>query len=373
MNGHGAWDRLAFADVDEPMPGADECLVQVHAAALGPRDLDILAGDRRLGMRVELPLVLGHEISGTILRVGPSVTRLRAGDAIMARLCALRLGALAQRCVVKESAAALKPTTLSFEEAAGVPYAALTALACVRDALDLRRTETLLVHVDAGMVGAWAIQFAKEVGAKVVVLAPQGGGALARQLGADVILDASQSTLEAMTMPIDAVLDTLGAEALASALRAVKSGGRVVSVAGVPAFANVIGGKDASEKAQERASESGLEEKQAPWHERLRFWHANRATRALAASRGVTHSFVFVRPDATQLADVAAGIDGGRYVAPTERVYEFHRAIEALRYLALGKAQGKVVVSMPIGWRQAGAVRAEGGQSGVHKGRRTRA
>ena len=166
IDGYGGSDRLQVREVAAPEPKAGEVLVRVRAAGVNPVDWKLRRGMLRPVLRLRFPFVLGCDAAGEVERVGPGVTRFRPGDAVSAFLSPGSGGGYAQYAVVKEIHAALKPSSLSFPEAAALPVAGLTALQALRDLGRLRPGGSALVHGAAGGVGHLAVQVARALGAR---------------------------------------------------------------------------------------------------------------------------------------------------------------------------------------------------------------
>src|SRR5256885_810021 len=162
---------LRQADVPEPVVGEHDVLVQVQAAGLNPLDEKIRAGDFKQILPYKLPLVLGNEVAGTVLRVGTAVRPFKPGDEVYARPDVGRIGTFAERIAVAEADLALKPTSISMEEAGSLPLAALTAWKALVERGRVRPGQKVLIHAGAGGVGSIAIQLAAHLGASVATTA----------------------------------------------------------------------------------------------------------------------------------------------------------------------------------------------------------
>ena len=211
-------------DVPTPSAGAKEVLVQVHAAGLNPVDFKIREGKLKVIRRFPLPAVMGNEIAGVVESVGRGVTRFSVGDRVYARLDKDNMGGLAEQAVVHEDHLAKMPASLSFESAAAVPLAALTALQALRDELRLQKGQRVFISGGAGGVGTFAIQIAKHFGATVATTASPRGEALVRRLGADMVIDYTRERFEEVLHDYDAAFDLLGGDDLARSFSVVKRG-----------------------------------------------------------------------------------------------------------------------------------------------------
>ena len=314
--------------VPAPSAGHKEVLVQVHAAGLNPVDFKIREGKLKVIRRFPLPAVMGNEIAGVVESVGSGVTRFAVGDRVYARLDKDNMGGLAEQAVVHEDDLAKMPASLTFEAAAAVPLAALTAMQALRDEIRLGKGQRVFISGGAGGVGTFAIQIAKHLGATVATTASPRGEALVRRLGADVVIDYTRERFEDVLHDYDAAFDLLGGESLARTFSVVKRGGTVVSVAGVP-------------EPQTARRDLGRGSALAAL-----FWAASFGTRRTAARYGVHYRFLFMHPSGSDLEAVAALIDAKKIEVVVDRIFPFAQAKEALAYLEGGRAKGKVVVSM---------------------------
>ena len=167
IDGYGKGDAVRIAEIPVPDVGATDLLVRVHAASVNPVDIKTRDGKLRTLLKYRFPLVLGNDLSGVVVGVGPGVTRFKVGDAVYSRVDVNRLGAFAELAAVREGAAALKPTNVSFEEAASLPLVALTAWQALVEIGRLGAGQRVLIHAGSGGVGSVAIQLARHLGATV--------------------------------------------------------------------------------------------------------------------------------------------------------------------------------------------------------------
>jgi NADPH:quinone reductase-like Zn-dependent oxidoreductase len=227
-------DVLGVEEVETPVPGPGEVLIRVRAAAANALDIHFMRGKpriARLAMGIRGPKLTrpGVDVAGIVEAVGEGVT-LKPGDAVFG---ACR-GAFAEYALTKENRLASKPPTLSFEEAAALPVAGLTALQGLRDKGRLQAGETVLVNGAGGGIGTFAIQIARAMGAQVTAVCSRGKGNLVRSLGADAVLDYAQEDFTAGGRRYDMIFDVASPHGFARNRRALRPGGRVV-VAGMTA------------------------------------------------------------------------------------------------------------------------------------------
>ena len=223
----GGIDRIVVRDLPKPTPGPGEVLVRVRAAAMNPLDCKLREGTFRLIFRVKPPFVLGFDVAGEVEAVGPGVTRLRVGDAVFGELS--RPGAHAEHAVGGEELLLPKPSRLSFEEAAAVPAAALSALQLLRDHARLREGQRVLLNGAGGGIGTFAIQIARAWGARVTAVASARNQALLRELGADECLDYAREDFAGREAAFDAILDLVPNRSFPQCRRALAPGGTYVT------------------------------------------------------------------------------------------------------------------------------------------------
>ena len=321
---YGGPDALALVERDEPAVGADDVLIAVRAASLNPLDFKIRDGKVKLVLRVPLPIALGCDVAGVVERVGANVTRFSAGDEVYARLEKDRMGGLADKVAAHERVVATKPAKASFEEAAAIPLAGLTALQALREAAQLERGQHVLIHAGAGGVGSLAIQIAKQLGLEVTTTTSTKNVDFVRELGADHVVDYTQHA--PLPTNVDAVFDSLGGASELASLAATKRGGTVVGIGGLPdgAFARAW----------------------LPAFARPVIWFMTLRRGRAAARAGVKFRYLFMRPDGEQLAELARWIDDGKLRAILHRTYRLDEFRDAFVELERGRARGKIVVTI---------------------------
>ena len=325
---YGGLDNVAFADLPRPVPGPGELLVRVHAVGLNPIDTLIPRGDFKPILKLRLPATVGSDLAGVVAEVGSGVTRFKVGDAVYASIFDTPHGSLAEFAIVPERAAALKPASLDFVQAASIPMVGLTAWQAMHERMQLRPGQKVFIPAGSGGIGTFAIQLARHLGARVGTTTSTANVALVRSLGADEVVDYTQQPFEDVLRDYDAVLGTVRGDGLEKALRIVKPGSRVVSLVGPPdaAFARARG---------------------MHFMLTLVFGLLSRKIIGLARRRGASYAFHFVRPDGGQLAQIGALLEAGSIRPVIDRVFPFMEAKQALAYLAQGRARGKVVVQLP--------------------------
>ncbi|WP_421377335.1 NADP-dependent oxidoreductase [Paraburkholderia sp. DD10] len=324
---YGKSPDIGFAEVPRPTLKPDELLVQVHAAGVNPIDNVVPTGIFKPVLRFQLPATLGSDLAGVVTEVGSRVTRFRPGDAVFASIFDLGTGSIAEFAVVPESAAAMKPANLDFVQAASIPMVGLTSWQALKERANLRAAQKVFIPAGSGGIGTFAIQLAKHLGAKVGTTTSTGNVELVRSLGADEVVDYRKQEFENVLHGYDAVLGTVRGDALEKAIPILKPRGTVVSL---------VGPLDVAFARARRAN----------FFLTFVFGLMSRKIMRVAKKREVTYSFLFVRPDGDQLAQIGKLLEAERIRPVIDKVFPFEQAKEALEYLAQGRSRGKVVVEM---------------------------
>jgi NADPH:quinone reductase-like Zn-dependent oxidoreductase len=327
LDRYGSAERVRAGDVPDPELREDDVLVQIHAAGVNHLDSRIRSGEFKLILPYRLPLVLGHDVAGVVIRVGSRVRRFKPGDEVYARPADGRIGSFAELIAINENDVAIKPKALTMEEAASIPLVGLTAWQALVERAHLRKGQRVLIHAGSGGVGTFAIQLAKHVGATVATTTSTANLDLVRSLGADVAIDYKKEDFAHVLRDYDVVLHSLDKVTLEKSLRVLKPGGQLISISGPPdaAFARGIG---------------------ASWVLRGIMGFLSHSIRAKARRRQATYSFLFMKANGGQLTEIANLIDAGVIRPVVDRVFPFASTKEALAYVEAGRAKGKVVVSL---------------------------
>ncbi|HET7203382.1 MAG TPA: NAD(P)-dependent alcohol dehydrogenase [Steroidobacteraceae bacterium] len=316
---YGTSEVLQLTTVRRPVPGEHQVLIEVYAAAVNPLDWHYMRGTPYI-MRLEAGLfspkdpTLGVDVSGRVRAVGAKVTRFKPGDDVFGT----GPGAFAQFVLASEQKIVHKPANLSFEQAAAVPVAALTALQGLRDKGELRRGQRVLINGASGGVGTFAVQIARTMGAHVTGVCSGRNAALVRSLGADQVVDYTQQDFTRGGQRYDLVLDLVGNRDLLDLRRVLKSNGRLVLIGG--------GGPN-----------DGL-------------WLGP----VLKTLRGVVlDPFIeqeiesmLARINVQDLAYLAGLLRTGKVVAVIDRRYPLEQVPAAIDYLERGRARGKVIIEV---------------------------
>lgn len=307
IDGYGGADRLEIREVEKPAPGPGQLLVRVRAASVNPLDWKMRSGRMRY-LKPGRPLILGYDLAGEVEAIGAEVSHFAPGDAVYAY--SPQGGAHAEYALVAEEAAAPKPASLSFEEAAAVPLAALTALQALRNQGELAEGERLLVNGGAGGVGHFAVQIGKALGARVVAVASGRNQDFLREIGADRGIDYIQEDFTKDEETYHVVFDAAGTASFRECDLILEDGGVYVTTS----FALEI-------VVQGAVSLVG------------RLFGPVRHARA-----------VVVRPSGQNLAFLGRLIDTGRLRPHITEVFRLERIADAHVYSEEGHVRGKLVV-----------------------------
>jgi NADPH:quinone reductase-like Zn-dependent oxidoreductase len=313
--------NLKFEDVEKPAPADDQLLVRVRAASVNPLDWHYVEGTpyvmRAMGVGLRKPkeTQLGVDFAGTVEAVGKNVTKFKPGDEVFGG----RTGAFADYVCVRESrAVALKPGNISFEQAASVPIAAITALQALRDKGQLQPGQKVLINGASGGVGTFAVQIAKSYGADATGVCSTRNLDLVRSLGADHVIDYTKEDFTKTDQRYDLILDNVGNRSLSECRRVLKPKGILVLVGG--------GG----------ANEQGLIGPMA------------KPIKAMLLSPFVSQKIGMILAELNHddLAFLAGLMESGKVKPVIDRTYKLSDVPEAIKYVEQGHARGKVVVSV---------------------------
>ncbi len=327
LDRYGSKVALRAGELPDPDVREDEVLVQVHAAGVNLLDSKIRSGAFKLILPYRAPFVLGHDVAGVVVRVGGRVKHFKPGDEVYARPADHRIGTFAELIAVQEQDVALKPKTLTMEEAASLPLVGLTAWQALVERGQLKRGQKVFIQAGSGGVGTFAIQLAKHLGAAVATTTSTSNVELVRSLGADVVVDYKKEDFETKLSGYDLVLHSQDGKALGKSLRVLRTGGRLVSISGPPdpEFAEEIG---------------------ATWFVKLVTRLLSFGARRKAKSLETRFSFLFMKASGDQLQRIAALVDAGVVRPVLDKVFPFHATNEALAYVETGRARGKVVIKV---------------------------
>ena len=324
---YGKKGGVRLGEMPEPELRDDEVLVQVHAAGVNLLDTKIKSGEFKLILPYRLPLILGHDVAGVVVRVGPLVKRFKPGDEVYSRPDDFRIGAFAERIAIKEDSLAIKPNALTMEEAASIPLVGLTAWQALIEKAQIKKGQKVFIQAGSGGVGTFAIQLAKHLGAFVATTTSTANVDWVKGLGADLVIDYKKDDFENILHGYDVVLNSQDGKTLEKSLSVLKPGGKLISISGPPdpAFAEEIG---------------------TPWFVKQIMRLLSAGIRRKAKHHKVSFSFLFMKANGSQLREITTLIDSGAIRPVVDRVFPFESTPEAINYVETGRAKGKVVVKM---------------------------
>lgn len=316
---YGSADVLKLEDIEKPTPKAHEVLVKIHAAGVNTLDWRMMRATPFLA-RLENGVFgpknhkLGADIAGRVEAVGSAVTRFKVGDAVYGDVWLNGLGGFAEYVCAREDGIVLKPAQLSFEEAAAIPIAALTALQGLRDIGGIHAGQTVLINGASGGVGTFAVQLAKAFGAQVTGVSSTRNLDMVRSLGADHVIDYTREDFTQNGQNYDLIYCVVGNHSISEYKRALTPKGRAVIVGMTTLrllFEHLILGPMRSKTDGQRVGMMGT-----------------------------------VKPNASDLAFMNDLINAGKITPVIDRCYPLAQTAEAIRYLETGRARGKVVLTI---------------------------
>jgi len=313
---YGSSRVLALRDLEMPVIGDDGVLVQVRASSVNAMDWHLIRGRPYLarlmtGVRAPKRAVPGSDVAGVVAAIGTGVTELRPGDEVFGA----RAGAFAEYVAGRERNFVVKPANLSFEQAAAIPIAAITALQALRDKGQVQAGQHVLILGAGGGVGTFAVQLAKAYGAEVTAATRTSNLDMVRSIGADEVIDYTRENATRSGRQYDLILDVGGYESIGDLSRTVAPGGTVV----------LVGAGNANSLA------IVLQLLAVALRSRLR----GQRMQSLLAS--------VTRADLLVLGELAAA---GKIAPVIDRTYPLREAAEAVRYVETGQVRGKVVITV---------------------------
>ncbi len=313
-------DSLKFAEVDKPQISDSEILIAVKAAALNPIDYKIVLGYLKEILPLDLPAGIGYDVSGEVVEVGSGVKDFKAGDEVYSRVPQEYMGTVAEFVAVDSKVVAHRPENVTFDEAASLPLIGLTAIQAL-EKVDLKKDDRILIHAGSGGVGSFAVQYAKAKGAIVYTTTSSTNVEWVEALGADRVIDYKNEDYKEVANNLDIVFDTLGGDYTFEAFDIIKKGGKVTTIAGSPDV--------------ESAKQMGIENYELP--EKLN---------KLIEEKSAKYRHTWMQPNAGQLKEIKAMVEDRTIRPIIDLIYPFEDAVKAFEYLATGRAQGKVIVSL---------------------------
>ncbi len=317
---YGTADVLRFEDIEKPTPADDEVLVRVRAAASNPFDWHFMRGTPYImrlsaGLRKPKDIRLGVDFAGTVEAVGRNVTRFKPGDDVFGG----RTGAFAEYVTVPEDrGVALKPANVTFEQAASVAIAAITALQALRDRARAQPGQRILINGASGGVGTFAVQIAKSFGAHVTGVCSTRNVEMVRSIGADQVIDYTRADYTRTGQRYDVILDNVGNRSLSDNRRALNPDGKYV----------LIGGGGPNDRKWIGPLPSLI--------------------KALVLSPFVSQEMGMFLSEMKQedLAILGDLMQAGKVTPVIDRRYTLSEVPAAIRYLEQGRARGKVIITL---------------------------
>ena len=313
-------DSLAFNEVSQPTIQANDVLIEVKAAAINPIDKSIILGNLQGMLPIPLPSTSAYDVSGIVVEKGNEVSNFEIGDLVYSRVPQEQMGTLAEFVAVTSTAVSKKPGNISFEDAASLPLAGLTALQSLEYA-KIKKNDRVLIHAGSGGVGSFAIQYAKAKGAYVYTTTSTSNVEWVKELGADRVIDYKTEDYKSIAKDVDIVFDTLGQNYTLESFEVIKQGGMVVSVVGPldEASAKMFGMVDY--KLPEELSKA-------------------------SSDKNAEYKFIFMHPNGAHLNEIKSMIEDEKIKPIIDKVYSFSESVEAFTHLASGRAKGKIVIKI---------------------------
>lgn len=319
--------NLELRDIPIPVLEDDEVLVRIKVAAVNPLDNMIIRGDVKLVVPYKMPLIMGNEFSGVIEKTGKNAKRFKVGDRVYGRMPLKKIGAFAEYAAIEESAIALIPEYLSYEEAASVPLTALTAMQAF-EIMQVKVGETIFISGGTGSLGAMAIPIAKSLGLHVYTNGSQENEERVRKLGAEKFIDYKKENYVDVLADVDHVLDTLGDRELPNEFKVLKRGGNLVSLRGLP-----------NGRFAKRNNMS--------FFKQMLFKMAGRKYDKMAAMKNQTYDFIFVHEDSKQLEKISEIFTKDHPIETSlDTTFTLDQINEALAKVRQGKSKGKTIIVM---------------------------
>lgn len=318
--------NVAFAEAKKPSIKDNQVLIAIHSAALNPIDYKIIEGHLKQVIKLSFPSPIGFDVAGIVVEKGAKVTHLKVGDEVYSRVPTDAPGTLAEYISVDSEVVSLKPSNLSFSEAASLPLVGLTTIQSFNK-VHLKSGDKVLIHAGSGGIGTFAIQYAKSKGAYVYTTTSTKNVGWVKKLGADRVIDYKTEKYLDIVKNIDVVYDTLGGDYTADAFKVIKTGGKVVSLAG--------------DIDNETAKELGL-------NGVIRFILSlkRRKITKLIKQKSAHYKYLAMTANGQQLNDLKKLVEANSIKPVIDKTYPFTDVVEALLYQKSGRAKGKIVINM---------------------------
>ncbi|GMA46617.1 NADPH:quinone reductase [Tetragenococcus muriaticus] len=320
-------EKLEELTLPLPEISENEVLVEIVAASINPIDLKIRDGKLKLLLHYDMPLVLGNDFAGRIVKIGGKVTKFKVGDEVYGRPKKSKIGTFAEYIGIDQADIALKPKNLTFEEAASIPLVGLTSYQALHDVMQVQPGDKVLIQAGSGGIGTIAIQLAKLMGVYVATTASDKGKDLVTRLGADQIVNYRKENFAEVLSDFDDVYDTLGGQNLLDGFKILKPGGNIVTLSGTP---NARFGKKYG----------------VGWFKTMLFGLASAKLTRLEKKYDVNYHFLFMKPSGSQLEILRNYIEDGKLEPIVDRVFSFAQTQEAVEYSESGHAKGKIIIKI---------------------------
>jgi NADPH:quinone reductase-like Zn-dependent oxidoreductase len=321
-------EKLQLTEVAEPIAKENEVLVQIHAAGVNLLDSMIKLGDFKLFLPYKTPIINGHDMAGTVVKVGLGVRKFKIGDEVYSRVGDYRIGTFAEYIAVNVGDLSLKPKNLTMEEAASIPLVGLTSWQALVEIGKVKKGQKVFIQAGSGGVGTFAIQLAKHLGVFVATTTSTINIDLVKRLGADLVIDYKKEDFEAKLKDYDLVLHSnKDPKILEKSLHILKSGGQLISLVGPP--------------TQEFAEEIGL-----PWYLKLVTKLISSSAKKKSSKLNTTFKFLFMRAEGSQLQQITQLIESGVIKPVIDKVFPFEQTNDAMAYVESGRTKGKVVIKI---------------------------
>lgn len=315
---YGSADVLQFKEVEKPTPKDDEVLIKIHATGANYADTALLTGSPFLirldsGLFKPKKTILGADVAGTVEAVGKNVKQLQVGDEVFGDISSDGWGGFAEYVCASENKFVLKPANISFEQAAAVPMASVTALQGIRDIGNIRAGQKVLINGASGGVGTFAVQIAKSFGAEVTAVCSTKNVDMAYSIGADHVIDYTKEDFTQNEKRYDLIIAVNGYHSLSDYKRALSPKGMYVQIGGSMAqiFEGLLLGAWMSRSGDKKMTSMGV-----------------------------------AKPKREDLMFMKELLETGKVVPVIDKCYALSEVSDALRYLGEGHAKGKVIITV---------------------------
>ena len=314
---YGSPDVLKFKEVQKPVPGDDEVLIKIHAAAANAGDWHLMRADPFMirliyGLQKPKHEILGTDVAGRVEAIGKNVTQFQPGDEVFGDMSGSGFGAFAEYVCAPENRIALKPSNITFEDAAAVPSAAVTALQALRDKGQIQSGQKVLINGASGGVGMFAVQIAKAFGAEVTAVCSTRNMEMVRSIGADHVIDYTQEDFTQNGQQYDLIIAANGYHPISDYKRALSPTGIYVMTGG-------------SMTQMFQAMTIG------PW---------------ISITSSKKMSNMLVKSSQKDLVFMQELLETGKVAPVIDRRYPLNEVSDAIRYLEEGHAKGKVIITV---------------------------